>query len=98
METRTQQLNKYYHAHLQDFHSQARARYMTVLGFDQFKQELKKLDEHYPKQDGKVISTAKCTNKQLCEHIEFVLAFAGYYGITTKISAAEWDRLLKQIH
>ncbi len=91
------QFNRLYHSIIGDFHTKARAQHMTVLRFETFKDELKKINPDYPRQDDKPISTTKCDNKQICQHIEFITAFAGEFGFTLAYSDREWDRLLQQI-
>ena len=97
MRTRTDRLNRYYHAHLQSIHEQAVSAKFNVQDFDTFKQAMKGIDPLYPKENDIPISTANLTNKELCDHIEFVLMTAGTVGITSKITDAEWNRLLQQV-
>ena len=87
--------NRYYHAMLRDFHKQALKEKLTVENMDFLKQGLKKLDENYPKIDGKPVSTSKIDNKTLTQHIEFMIAFMAEYGFVSAIVEEEWKRLME---
>ena len=82
---------------LRDFHKQALAEKVTVENMDFLKQGLKKLDEDYPKVDGKPLSTAKIDNKVLTHHIDFMIAYMGEYGFVSALVEEEWKRIINGI-
>jgi len=80
---------------LRDFHKQALAEKVTVENMDFLKQGLKKLDEDYPKINGKPLSTAKIDNKVLTHHIDFMIAYMGEYGFVSALVEEEWKRIIE---
>ena len=88
--------NRFFHSILKDFHSQARANDLTITCYDEFKQNLKSVNEDYPLKDGLFISTRDIENKDLIQHIEFIIKFAGEFGISLQFVEDEWDRILKE--
>lgn len=61
---------------------------------DELKQLLKILNLNYPRDGENNVSTVDISNKDLCEHIEFLYQTAGYNGIELKMVKEEWDRLI----
>ena len=67
------------------------------MSFNKFKDALKHLNPNYPVDEkGDKISTTKISSKHLVEHIDFIVKWAGEYGITPQIINDEWERLLAQ--
>ena len=83
--------NRFYHSVLRDCHQKALAQHLTVEDMNFLKQGLKQLDNDYP--NG--ISTSKITDKQLVNHIEFIVKYLGQFGITPSFVEEEWERLKK---
>ncbi len=94
---RSSQHNKFYHVVLTDVHRQAKAMHVTVENMNFLKQGLKKLDENYPTENGKHLSSAKISDKELMLHLEFIVKYLGQFGITPHFVEAEWDRIMKEI-
>jgi len=86
--------NRLYHSVLGDFWKQATAARLNINNFEKFKDGLKELNNDYPREDGKPISTTKITAKDLCRHLEFVIDFAAYYGFKLRFIEDEWQRLI----
>lgn len=87
--------NRFYHSILGDVHKKALALHLTVENMEFLKQGLKKLNKDYPIERNKPISTTKLTNKQLVQHIEFIVSYLGQYGITPHFVEEEWQRLIR---
>ena len=81
--------NKRYHSILRDYYQQLLECRMAV-SFESLKKGLKKLD---PNVDEK--SSAKLTDKELCDHQEFIIRHFAQYGITCKIVEEEFERMKK---
>ena len=81
--------NNRYHLILRDYYQQMLEQHLTF-DFDKLKQGLKDID---PNVDGK--SSAKLTDKELCDHQEFIIRHFAQYGITCKIVEEEFERMKK---
>lgn len=81
--------NRRYHSILRDYYKQLLECRMAY-SFNKLKKGLKKLD---PNVDEK--SSAELTDKELCDHQEFIIRHFAQYGITCKIVEEEFERMKK---
>jgi len=93
------EFNKFYHALLNDVYVQVlhKADVKLVLNFERFKMILKHLDKSYPKynETKDFVSTKDIRNRDLVRHIDFIINWAGEYGISPQIVEDEWDRIMQ---
>jgi len=93
------EFNKFYHALLNDVYVQVlhQADVKLVLSFEKFKMMLKHIDKSYPKYDGtkNYVSTRDIRNRDLVRHIDFIIDWAGKYGISPQIVEDEWNRIMQ---
>ena len=85
--------NRFYHSVLADFWRKATAARLNIQNSDDFKEGIKSVNPDYPTENDKPISTTKLSNQQLCQHIEFIVMFAGHYGFELQFVADEWERV-----
>jgi hypothetical protein len=81
---------------LSDYHKQALMAKVTLEDMNFLKQGLKKLDDNYPKTDGISASSSDLSNKELCNHLEFIRMYLSQYGFTFRLDDEEWERMKKQ--
>ena len=94
MEQRSKQFNRFYYALIKDIHTKALKKHLTVENSEMLRNGLKKSDENYPRLlDGRVVSSADLTNKELANHIEHIIAFMGSYSIIPQFVIDDWERL-----
>ena len=96
--------NRFYHSLLGEFYKQADEvkvegigiLYTKGLTLDNFKQTLKLLNLEYPRENYTTLSTKDISNKDLVEHIEFIikLAYQNYYRL--KVVEQEWEQVLRE--
>ena len=93
----TPEFNRLYHgAFLKDLYEQMVEGKQIILTFKNFKMAIKQLNPDYPKdKDGIAVSTTVIHNKHLVQHIDFIIAWSGSYGITPAIIDEEWERTLQ---
>ena len=93
------EFNRFYHALLNDIYTQvlSKADVQLVLTFERFKKMLKYLDKHYPRYNGTtdLVSIRDIRSKDLVAHIEFIIKWAGEYGISPQIVEDEWERVMQ---
>ena len=96
--------NRFYHSLLGEFYRQAdRVRiegvgvlYLRGLTLDNFKQTLKLLNLEYPRENFTTLSTKDITNKDLVEHVEFIIKLAYQNNYKLKVVEQEWEQILKE--
>ncbi len=93
----TSNFNRLYHsAFLNDLHKQMIQAKKIRMTFAKFKDILKELNPDYPVDEkGNKISTTKISSKALIQHIDFIVSWAGGYGVTPTIINDEWERLMQ---
>ena len=89
--------NRLYHSVLADFWKQATAARLNIQSFADFKENFKSLNSEYPTKDGKPVSTKDLDNKQMLNHLTFIIDFASYYGFELKFVKDEWERLMRSV-
>jgi len=100
----SQNFNRFYHAIIKEFYNKAPLKLKTELGvlyirgftFENFKQVLKYINLDYPRNDGHPLSTRDISNKELIEHIEFLIKLAGENGIEFSFVEQEWNLILRR--
>ena len=70
------------------------------MSFERFKEALKYLNDNYPRytDTGNLVSTKDISDRDLSDHVEFIIAWAGEYGITPQIIEDEWEALKQEAH
>jgi hypothetical protein len=95
------EFNRLYHgAFLGDIYKQMLSQKRIIISFEKFKEALKYANESYPRYDNStdLVSTRDIRNKDLVLHIEWIIKWAGEYGITPGIVQEQWSRLLELTH
>jgi len=97
--------NRFYHAIINEFYKKAPLKLKTELGvlyirgftFENFKQVLKYINLDYPRNEyGHPLSTRDISNKELIQHIEFLIKLAGENGVEFSFVEQEWEILLRR--
>ena len=90
--------NKFYHGTLLgDLYKQMIEQKRIAMSFDKFKQAIKYANKTYPRHDGgELVSTMLITNKDLGDHIEWIIRWSSSYGLTLKYIEEQWQELLKE--
>lgn len=94
--TRTTRQNRFYFSVIADVHKKAVAKHLSVTNSEFLRIGLKELDENYPKEDGKPISSAMLTTKEMVDHVEFIRQFMLAHDITITWDDLEWERIKLQ--
>ena len=92
--------NRLYHGlFLAEIYKQMLSQKKIDINFETFKGMLKYLNPDYPKYDGtdEAVSTKDIKSADLVQHIEFIIAWSGGYGITPSIIQEEFDRMMTLI-
>ena len=96
--------NRFYHSLLKEFYQQAvKVRiegvgvlYLKGLTYNNFKQTLKLLNFNYPRKNNTPLSTRDINNKELVEHVEYIIKIAYQNGYKLSVVEQEWDLILKE--
>ena len=96
--------NRFYHSLLREFYQQAvKVRiegvgvlYLKGLTYNNFKQTLKLLNFNYPRKNNTPLSTRDISNKELVEHIEFIIKLAYQNNYKLQVVEREWEQILKE--
>ena len=92
--------NRFYHALLHDIYIQMQRQNRIIMSFERFKEALKYLNANYPRytDTGNLVSTKDISDRDLSDHVEFIIAWAGEYGITPQIIEDEWEALKQEAY
>ena len=92
----TNSFNRLYHgAFLKYLYDQMVQRKCIIMRFVTFKDAIKHINPDYPRDNkGDPISTKDISSKALVQHIDFIIAWSGSYGVTPRIIDEEWERTL----
>jgi hypothetical protein len=98
--------NRFYHSLLREFYRQADkiiiegvgVLYLKGLTYNNFKQALKLLNFDYPRKNNIPLSTRDITNKELVEHVEFIVKLAYQNGYKLSVVEQEWELIFKKEH
>ena len=95
------EFNRLYHGvFLMDIYKQMLAQKRIIITFEKFKDALKYANKNYPRYNNTddPVSTRDIRSADLVAHIDWIVRWAGEYGITPKIVEDEWNRLLELAH
>jgi hypothetical protein len=70
--------------------------YLKGLTYNNFKQTLKLLNFNYPRKNNTPLSTRDISNKELVEHIEFIIKLAYQNNYKLQVVEREWEQILKE--
>lgn len=90
----------YHGCFLGDIYKQMVAQKRIIITFEKFKEALKYANKNYPRYDGTddLVSTRDIRNRDLVRHIEWIVKWAGEYGITPQIVDDEFNRMMQLAH
>lgn len=94
MPTRNNSQNNLYHLIIAQAHKEALKMHTTLENKDHMRKGLKDIDLNYPKEDGKSISSAKLTTKQMKDHTEFIIDLMTIYGIELQFVKDDFERTI----
>jgi len=88
--------NRFYRALVKDAHIQLVAQTDLVITVEKFTDSLKFANMDYPLNADKTdfISVAHIGNKEMLQHVEFIVAWMGERGMSPQFVEDDWERIL----